>query len=130
MSTRSSTSNASTRRGRPRWVTRAAGLVVLLAVMNVVGPLMPMSHGDIGFGIGSALIALGAAWALATLRRWGRVMTIVVAVLNVLSDAPAVAVGSTVLIKVVAGATVLGWVAVLVLVARPAANDNPRSAEV
>ena len=130
MSTRSSTSNASTRRGRPRWVTRAAGLVVLLAVMNVVGPLMPMSHGDIGFGIGSALIALGAAWALATLRRWGRVMTIVVAVLNVLSDAPAVAVGSTVLIKVVAGTTVLGWVAVLVLVARPAANDNPRSAEV
>lgn len=43
-------------------------------------------------------------------------VTMVVAVLNVLSDSPAVAVGSTV--QVVAAATVLGWVAVLVLVAR------------
>lgn len=130
MSTRSLTPNASARHARPRRVAYASGLVVLLAMMNIVGPLMPKSHGDIGFGVGSALIALGAAWALATLRKWGRVMTIVVAVLNVLSDAPAVPVASTVLIKVVAGTTVLGWVAVLVLVARPAAIDDGRSAEV
>ena len=103
---------------RPQRVTVACTLVVLLAALNIVGPLMPKSEGDIGFGIVSALIALVAAWGVATLRRWGRVVTIVVAILNVLCDAPAVAIGSTVLIKVVAAATVLGWVAVLVLLGR------------
>ncbi len=118
MSRTSLTHNASTRRVRPRRVTIASGLVALLAVVNIVGPLIPKSDGDVGFGIVSALIALVAAWGLATLRRWGRVMTIVVAVLNVLSGAPAVAVGSTLLIKVVAGATVVGWMAVVVLLLR------------
>jgi hypothetical protein len=99
-------------------VALASGLVVVLAVVNIVGPLIPKSEGDMGFGVVSALIALVAAWGLARLTRWGRVTTIVVAVLNVLSDAPAVAVGSTLLVKAVAGATVLGWVAVIVLLAR------------
>ena len=54
----------------------ACAVVVLLAALNVVGPLMPKSDGDIGFGIVSALVALVAAWGLATPRRCGRVVTI------------------------------------------------------
>jgi hypothetical protein len=125
MSTTSPVDNDATALARRQRVTVACTLVVLLAALNIVGPMMPKSEGDIGFGIVSALIALVAAWGLATLRRWRRVVTIVVAVLSVLSDAPAVAVGSTVLIKVVAAATVLGWVAVLVLLGPP---NVPRGA--
>ena len=119
MSRSALTSSGSTRLAHSRRVTLASGLIVLLAVVNIVGPLMPKSDGNLVFGIVSALIAVVAAWGLSTVRRWGRGVSIVVAVLNMLSDGPGVAVGSTLLMKAMAGATVLCWAAVLALVARP-----------
>lgn len=112
---------------RPRPVTLALGLLALVIVANIAGPLLPSSEGEIGFGIVSALIAIVAAWGLSTLRRWGLIMTIVVAALNVLLDAPAVVAGSTAIIKVVAGLTALACAAVIVLVTRPAARAAYRS---
>lgn len=112
---------------RPKPVTLALGLLALLVVSNITGPLMPSSHGEIGFGIVSALIAAVAAWGLSRLTRWGYILTIVVAVLNVLLAAPAVAVGETALIKGAAGVTILVCLAVLILVTRPESRAACRS---
>lgn len=52
--------------------------------------------------------------------RWGRIMTIVLAALNLLSDAPSdLFAGSTVAIKVAGGATVIVCLALVVLLTRP-----------
>ena len=85
----------------------------------IVGPLMPSSDGDIAFGVVEAVIAAVAAWGLWRHRRWGRVMTIVVATLNLVLDAPAIVAGSTIAIKVAGGVTVLVCLAVIVLLIRP-----------
>lgn len=114
---------------RPRPVTVAMGCLVLLMIGNVAGPLLPSSEGAIAFGVVSALIAIVAAWGLWTMRRWGRVMTIVVAALNLLSDAPAVVAGSTALIKVVAGLTALVCVLIIVCLTRLEARRAYRSEE-
>ncbi len=104
---------------RHREVTVSLGLVALIIVSNIVGPLMPSSEGDIAFGVVEAVIAAVAAWGLWRQRRWGRVMTIVVAALNLLSDAPAIVAGSTVAIKAAGGVTVLVCLAVILLLTRP-----------
>lgn len=104
---------------RHREVTLPLGLVGLIIVSNIVGPLMPSSEGDIAFGVAEAVIAGVAAWGLWRHRRWGRVMTIVVAALNLLSDAPVIVAGSTIAIKVVGGLTVLVCLAVILLLSRP-----------
>lgn len=114
---------------RPHPVTVALGGLVLLVIGNVAGPLLPSSEGDIAFGVVSALIAIVAAWGLWAMRRWGRVMTIVVAALNFVSDAPAVVAGSTALIKVVAGLTVFVCVLIIGCLTRPDARRTCRSEE-
>ena len=110
----------------PQPVTLASGLLALVIVGNIVGPLLPSSEGEIGFGVVAALIASVAAWGLWSLRRWGLVMTIVVATQNMLLDAPGVVVGSTGALKVWAGLTVLVSGAVVFLVTRPEARGAYR----
>ncbi len=107
---------------RPREVTVPLGLVGLIIVSNIAGPLLPSSEGDIAFGVVEAVIAAVAAWGLWRQRRWGRIMTIVVAALNLLSDAPAIMAGSTVAIKLAGGVAVLACLGVIVLLTRPEAR--------
>lgn len=51
MSRRPPAHDDATRLARPQHVTLACAVVVLLAALNIVGPLMPKSEGDMGFGI-------------------------------------------------------------------------------
>jgi hypothetical protein len=66
-------------------VNSALLILGLVIVLSGAGPLLPSSEGDIAFGIVAALIGLIAAAGLFALRRWGYVMTIVVAALTVCS---------------------------------------------
>jgi hypothetical protein len=111
---------------RPRSVNSALLILSLVIVLSLAGPLLPSSEGEITFGIVSALIGLIAAAGLFALRRWGYVMTIVVAGLTVLLDAPAVFVASTPFLKVTAAAIVVACVLTIVLVNRQEARDAYR----
>ena len=112
---------------RPGPVNSALGLLALVAAANIVGPLLPSSEGEIGFGIVSAVIALVAAVGLWSLRRWGFITTLVVASLNLLLAAPAVALGETALVKIAAGLTVLACALIIVLLTRSDARRAYRS---
>lgn len=75
---------------RPPSVNWALLVLGVAIVLNVTGPLLPSSQGELGFGIVVALVTLVAAGGLFAVRRWGYIMAIVVAALNVLFNAPAV----------------------------------------
>ena len=126
MDTGAAVGTRSTAGSRPRSVNSAVLILGLVIVLSGAGPLLPSSEGDIAFGIVAALIGLIAAAGLFALRRWGYVMTIVVAALTVVLDAPAVFVASTPFLKVTAAAIVIACVVIIVLVTRPEARDAYR----
>ena len=107
---------------RPQPVTVALVLFALVIIGNIVGPLLPSSDGEIVFGIVSALIGIVAASGLWRLRKWGCIASVVVAALNLLLDAPAIAVTSSTPAKVGAALSVLACFAIIVLVTRPEAR--------
>ena len=123
MDTGAAVGTRSTAGSRPRSVNSALLILGLVIVLSGAGPLLPSSEGDIAFGVVSALIGLIAAAGLFALRRWGYVMTIVVAALTVLLDAPAVFVASTPFLKVTAAAIVIACVLIIFLVTQQEARD-------
>ena len=126
MDTGAAVGTRSTAGSRPRSVNSAVLILGLVIVLSGAGPLLPSSEGDIAFGIVAALIGLIAAAGLFALRRWGYVMTIVVAALTVVLDAPAVFVASTPFLKVTAAAIVVACVLIIFLVTRQEARDAYR----
>ena len=126
MDTGAAVGTRSTAGSRPRSVNSAVLILGLVIVLSGAGPLLPSSEGDIAFGIVAALIGLIAAAGLFALRRWGYVMTIVVAALTVLLDVPAVFVASTPFLKATAAAIVVACVLIIVLVTRQEARDAYR----
>jgi hypothetical protein len=116
------TGTTSTTGSRPGPVDAALLILGLVIALTLAGPLLPSSEGQIVFGIVCAGIASIAAAGLYVLRRWGYIMTIIVAALLVLLDAPAVFVASTPLLKVAAATVVVACVATLLLVTRPEAR--------
>ena len=107
---------------RPKAVTRAVLLFGLVIILNVAGPLLPSSEGEVAFGVVSAVLAIVAAAGLWMLRRWGYIAAVVVAGLNVLLDLPAIFVVSTGLLKIAGAVVVLVCVLIIVLVTRPEAR--------
>lgn len=122
MNSRSRTGTESDETLRPQAVSRALVALAVVIVIDVAGPLLPSSEGDIAFGVIAAAVTVIAAAGLWRLRRWGYIMTIVVAALNVLLDAPAVFVGSTALVKVSAAVSTVAGLAIIWLVTRPEAR--------
>jgi hypothetical protein len=103
---------------RPQPITIACLLFAFVIVTDIAGPLLPSSEGNIAFGIVAALVTGLAATGLWMSRRWGFIASLVVATLTLLSDAPAIAIGATGLIKVWATAAVLACVLIIVMVTR------------
>ena len=107
---------------RPQSVTVAVVLLVLLSLVNIISPLLP-SEGIPAFVIFSSVVLgvlglIGAA-GLWMLKRWGLWLTIVVAVLNILSAAPGLVFAPSTTLFIFALITVVGFAVVLVLAVLP-----------
>ena len=107
---------------RPQSLTVAVVLLVLLSLVNVISPLLP-SEGIPAFVIYSSVVLgvvglIGAA-GLWMLKRWGLWLTIVVAVLNILSAAPGLVFAPSTTLFIFALITVVGFAVVLVLAVLP-----------
>ena len=111
---------------RPAQATWAVLLLVLVAAIDITGPLLPGSDGEVVFGAVAALLTLIAAAGLWAARRWGYVMTIVVAGLTVLLALPPLFVEISPALKSVAVVQGAAAAAVIVLAARPATRDAYR----
>ncbi len=106
----------------PQPIRIALVLCGALAAIDIAGPLLPSSEGEVAFGIVAAVLVVVAAIGLSRMRRWGYVGAIVVAALHILTDAPAIAVAESPLLKVMAGVAVAVCLALIVLVTRPEAR--------
>jgi hypothetical protein len=98
-----------------RPIATVLALCGVLAAIDIVGPLLPDSEGEIAFGVVAAALVIVIAVGLSQGRRWAVTAGLVVAALHVLMDAPAIAVVDTTLLKVLAGVAVAVSVALIVL---------------
>ena len=110
---------------RPISTSVAAGVLALLSVVGLAAPLL-LSEGvpaaAIYVSVASGAAGLAAAHGLWTLRRWGTVLAVIVAVLGILSAAPGLAFAPTLGLLAQAIAGVVGSTLVLVLVLLPASR--------
>jgi hypothetical protein len=107
---------------RPQPLTVAVVLLVLLSLVNVVSPLLPsegIPASVIYLGVVLGVLGLIGAAGLWMLKRWGLWITIIVAVLNILSAAPGLVFAPSATLFVFALITVVGFGAVLVLAVLP-----------
>ena len=111
----------------PQEVRLALALCAVLAVIDIVGPLLPESEGTIGFGIVAAALVAIAAFAIARGRRWGYIMGIVVAALHVLTDGIAIFAVDDSLLRVFA-VVATGVAAALLVVLMRARSNTVRAA--
>ena len=95
--------------------TTALALFAALAAIDIAGPLLPESEGDVVFGVVAAVLLAIAAYGVYAGRGWGYGMGIVLAALHVLTDGIAIFAVDDALIKVVAGIAVVVALALLVV---------------
>ena len=109
-------------RARPLPITIAAVLMALFGLVNLFSPLFP-SEGIPAFvvylGVVLGVVGLIAAAGLWMLKRWALWLTIVVAVLNILSAAPGIAFAPNVVLRAAATVTVVGFAVIVLLVVLP-----------
>ncbi len=124
---------ASTPSTRPQPVTIAVVLSVLIILANFAGPAFPQGSGDdkvptfvIVLGVILGVVGIVAAVGLWLLRKWGMILTIVVAAVNLLSSAPGLPFAPNAVLRVLATLTVLVCAAIIVLVTRPEARHAYR----
>lgn len=104
-------------------VTFALIVLVLLGVGHLFVPFAPdadkipsvVVYGDVVLGV----VSLVAAYGLFKLTRWGRILTLIVAALNVLSAAPGVVSAPNLELRVVTAMYVVLSLVIIALVARP-----------
>jgi uncharacterized RDD family membrane protein YckC len=101
--------------GRPHAPSAALALFAVLAAIDIAGPLLPESEGDIAFGVVAAVLLAIAAYGVYAGRGWGYRMGIVLAALHVLSDGIAVFGVDDALIRVAAAVAVVVALALLVV---------------
>jgi hypothetical protein len=107
-------------------VTFALIILVLLGVGHLFVPLAPdadkipsvVVYGDVALGV----VSLVAAYGLLKLTRWGRILTLIVAALNVLSAAPGVVSAPNQELRVVTAVYVVLSLVIIALVAWPSAR--------
>jgi thiamine transporter ThiT len=109
----------------PQGARLALVLCAILAAIDIVGPLLPDSEGDIAFGIVAAALVAIAAFAIARGLRWGYIMGIVLAALHVLSDGAAIFVVEESLLKVIAAVATGVAAALLVVLVRARSSAAP-----
>jgi len=109
-------------RARPLPITIAAVLMALFGLVNLFSPLFP-SEGIPAFvvylGVVLGVVGLIAAAGLWMLKRWALWLTIVVAMLNILSAAPGIAFAPNVMLRAAATVTVVGFAVIVLLVVLP-----------
>jgi len=109
-------------RARPLPITIAAVLMALFGLVNLFSPLFP-SEGIPAFvvylGVVLGVVGLIAAAGLWMLKRWALWLTIVVAMLNILSAAPGIAFAPNVMLRAAATVTVVGFAVIALLVVLP-----------
>ncbi len=112
---------------RPMPVTLAVILTLLTVVANFAGFALPTGGESVPALVIVSSIVLGvagipAAIGLWLLRKWGYVLTMIVAALNLLTAIPGIPAGPTTAIKVFSAVFVVVSIAILVLAARPEAR--------
>ncbi len=111
---------------RPLAVTIAAVLLALFSVVNVAFPLFP-TEGIPAFivysGVVLGVVGLITVAGLWTLKKWSLWLTIVIAVVNILSAAPGFAFAPTPELLVSAIVTVVGFALIIVLVMLPVSRQ-------
>ena len=109
-------------RARPLPVSVAAILMVLFGLANLLSPFV-LTEGVPTFviylGVALGVAGLLAAAGLWMLKRWALWLTIVVAVLNILSSAPGLAFAPTPTMRVLATIGVVGFAVIILLVVLP-----------
>ena len=109
-------------RARPLPVRVAAILMVLFSLTNLLSPFLPMEGVPVFvvyLGVALGVAGLLAAAGLWMLKRWALWLTIVVAVLNILSAAPGLSFAPNVMLRVAATVTVVSFAVVVLLVVLP-----------
>ena len=128
MTTTSTLRARPTSSARPAAIDRGVMLLLLIAVTNAIAPVLPGSGGDVVFGITAGLITAVAAVALWAAKRWGLVMAVVVAALNLLLDIPALFADIPLGLKATVVVHGVACAVVLVLMLRPDVRQAMRSA--
>ena len=107
---------------RPQYVAIAVVLLALLSLVNIISPLLPSEglpasviYSSVVLGV-LGLIGAAGLWML---KRWGLWLTLVVAVLNILSAAPGLVFAPSTALFIFALITVVGFAVVLVLAVLP-----------
>ena len=109
-------------RARPLPVSVAAILMVLFSLTNLLTPFLPMEGVPafvVYLGVALGVAGLLAAAGLWMLKRWALWLTIVVAVLNILSAAPGLAFAPNAVMRAAATFTVVGFAVIVLLVVLP-----------
>ena len=106
-------------RSRPQSVTVAAILLALLSLLNLASPLLPtqgIPEFVVYLGVVLGVVGLIGAAGLWMLRKWSIRLTVIVALLNLLSAAPGITAAPNAALQVAATLTVVVSTLIIVLV--------------
>ena len=103
----------------------ALAFIAVLAAIDIAGPLLPDSEGEVAFGVVAAVLLAIAAYGIYEGRAWGYWMGIVLAVLHALSDGAAILAVDDTLLKVLAAVAVIVAVVLLVVLVKARSSAVP-----
>ena len=116
----------------PTPLAAAVVLLVLLSISNLVTPVLPASQVpplpiEIA-GVVTGLIGLLAAAGLWTGKRWAFWLTLIISALNALGAAPGIPGAPTLFLQIASAVTLVGSIAIIVLLFRPTTRRALRPA--
>ena len=117
-------------RSPPQSVTVAAILLALLSLLNLASPLLPtegIPEFVVYLGVVLGVVGLISAAGLLMLRKWSIWLTVIVALLNLLSAAPGISAAPNAALQLAATLTVVVSPLLLVLVVLPSSRRAFRS---
>ena len=117
-------------RSPPQSVTVAAILLALLSLLNLASPLLPtegIPEFVVYLGVVLGVVGLISAAGLLMLRKWSISLTVIVALLNLLSAAPGISAAPNAALQLAATLTVVVSALIIVLVVLPSSRRAFRS---